>query len=160
MLGWGLDGMDVMLYAFALTTIQKEFDFTSAQAGGLASITLLGSAVGGLAFGYIADRYGRARALIYSILFYSIFTAATATSHSAAELLFWRFLVGLGLGGEWAAGSVLVAESGLPNTVARPSGSYNPAGPWVTSPPRCSPPESCRTTDGASCSSSELHRRS
>jgi MFS family permease len=110
MLGWGLDGMDVMLYAFALTTIQKEFNFTSAQAGGLASITLLGSAIGGVGFGYIADRYGRARALIYSILFYSIFTAATATSHSAAELLFWRFLVGLGLGGEWAAGSVLVAE--------------------------------------------------
>jgi MFS family permease len=110
MLGWGLDGMDVMLYAFALTTIQKEFSFTSAEAGGLASITLLGSAVGGVLFGYIADRFGRARALIYSILFYSIFTAATATSHSVGELLFWRFLVGLGLGGEWAAGSVLVAE--------------------------------------------------
>lgn len=110
MLGWALDGMDVMLYAFALTTIQKEFSFTSAQAGGLASITLLGSAFGGLLFGYIADRFGRARSLIFSILFYSIFTAMTATSHSVAELLFWRFLVGLGLGGEWAAGSVLVAE--------------------------------------------------
>src|SRR3569833_884956 len=82
MLGWGLDGMDVMHYAFALTTIQKEFRFTSAEAGGLASITLLGSAVGGILFGYIADRFGRARALIYSILFYSMFTAATATAHS------------------------------------------------------------------------------
>ena len=110
MLGWGLDGMDVMLYAFALTTIQKEFSFTSAEAGGLASITLLGSAIGGLVFGYIADRFGRARALIFSILFYSFFTAATASAHSVVELLFWRFLVGLGLGGEWAAGSVLVAE--------------------------------------------------
>jgi len=110
MLGWGLDGMDVMLYAFALTTIQKEFTFTSAQAGGLASVTLLGSAFGGLGFGYFADRFGRARALIYSILFYSIFTAATATAYSVPELLFWRFLVGIGLGGEWAAGSVLVAE--------------------------------------------------
>src|SRR3569832_603807 len=93
MLGWGLDGMDVMLYAFVLTTILKEFSFTSAEAGGLASITLLGSAVGGVVFGYIADRFGRARALIYSILFYSIFTAATATAHTVAELLFWRFLV-------------------------------------------------------------------
>jgi len=99
-----------MLYAFALTAIQQEFHFTSAQSGGLASATLLGSALGGLIFGYIADRYGRARSLIYSILAYSLFTAATATAHSAAELLVWRFLVGLGLGGEWAAGSVLVAE--------------------------------------------------
>ena len=69
MLGWGLDGMDVMLYAFALTTIQKEFRFTGAEAGALAGISLFGAAIGGLAFGYIADRYGRARALIYSILF-------------------------------------------------------------------------------------------
>jgi len=110
LLGWGLDGMDIMLYAFALTTIQQQFHFSRAQAGWLASVTLLGSAFGGLAFGFIADRYGRVRALVYSILAYSIFTAATATAHSAAELLIWRFLVGLGLGGEWAAGSVLVAE--------------------------------------------------
>lgn len=110
LLGWALDGMDIMLYAFALTTIQQEFHFSRAQAGWLASVTLLGSAFGGLMFGFIADRYGRVRSLIYSILAYSLFTAATATAHSAAELLIWRFLVGLGLGGEWAAGSVLVAE--------------------------------------------------
>ncbi len=110
MLGWALDGMDVMLYAFALTTIQREFHFTGAEAGALASISLLGAAFGGVLFGYVADRYGRARALIFAILFYSVFTAASATSHSAAEFLVWRFLVGLGLGGEWAAGSVLVAE--------------------------------------------------
>jgi MFS family permease len=110
LLGWGLDGMDIMLYAFALTSIQQEFHFSRAQAGWMASATLLGSALGGLAFGFIADRHGRVRALIYSILAYSLFTAATATAHSAAELFVWRFLVGLGLGGEWAAGSVLVAE--------------------------------------------------
>jgi MFS family permease len=110
LLGWGLDGMDIMLYAFALTSIQQEFHLSRAQAGWLASATLLGSAWGGLVFGFIADRHGRVRALIYSILVYSLFTAATATAHSAVELLIWRFLVGLGLGGEWAAGSVLVAE--------------------------------------------------
>jgi len=110
LLGWGLDDMDIMLYAFALTSIQQEFHFSRAQAGWLASATLLGSALGGILFGFIADRYGRVRALIYSILAYSLFTAATATAQSAAELLTWRFLVGLGLGGEWAAGSVLVAE--------------------------------------------------
>jgi len=110
LLGWALDGMDIMLYAFALTSIQQEFHLSRAQAGWMASTTLLGSALGGLVFGFIADRHGRVRALIYSILAYSLFTAATATAHSAAELLIWRFLVGLGLGGEWAAGSVLVAE--------------------------------------------------
>ena len=110
LLGWALDGMDIMLYAFALTTIQQEFHFSRVQAGWLASITLLGSAFGGLVFGVVADRFGRVRALVYSILTYSLFTAATATAHSATELLIWRFLVGLGLGGEWAAGSVLVAE--------------------------------------------------
>jgi MFS family permease len=110
MLGWMLDGMDVMLYAFAIRPIQREFGLSSAQAGGLASATLLASVFGGVIFGYIADRYGRVRALLYSILAYSLFTAGTATAHSVTELLIWRFLVGLGLGGEWAAGSVLVAE--------------------------------------------------
>ena len=110
MLGWGLDGMDVMLYAFALTTIQREFHLSSGQAGGLASLTLLASGLGGIFFGYLADRIGRARALIYSILTYSMFTGLTATAHSAAQLILWRSLVGIGLGGEWSAGSVLVAE--------------------------------------------------
>jgi MFS family permease len=110
MLGWGLDGMDVMLYAFALTSIQKDFQLSSAQAGGVASITLLASGAGGILFGYLADRCGRSRALIYSILTYSIFTALTATADSLAELVLWRMLVGIGLGGEWSAGSVLVAE--------------------------------------------------
>jgi MFS family permease len=110
MLGWGLDGMDVMLYAFALTSIQKEFNFSSAQAGGLASVTLLASGVGGVLFGRIADRVGRARALVYSMLTYSIFTALTASATNVYQLLLWRSLVGIGLGGEWTAGSVLVAE--------------------------------------------------
>ncbi len=110
MLGWGLDGMDIMLYAFALTAIQREFALTSAEAGALASLTLLASGVGGMLFGYLADRIGRARSLVYSILTYSVFTALTATAGSVHQLILWRFLVGLGLGGEWAAGSVLVAE--------------------------------------------------
>lgn len=110
-LGWMLDAMDVMLYAFALTTIRDEFGLSSAQAGALASVTLLTSSIGGILFGILADRIGRARALIYSILTYSVFTALTATSHSMAQLILWRSLVGLGLGGEWSAGSVLVSET-------------------------------------------------
>jgi len=108
--GWMLDGMDVMLYSFALTRIQHEFGFSSAVAGGVASVTLLSSAFGGVLFGYMADRFGRTKALGIAIFTYSIFTAATAMSRSLPELITWRLLVGLGLGGEWAAGAALVAE--------------------------------------------------
>ena len=110
-LGWMLDAMDVMLYAFALTAIREEFQLSSAAAGGLASITLLTSALGGILLGFIADKIGRVKALSYAILIYSVFTALTATANSLGELILWRSLVGLGLGGEWSAGSVLVAET-------------------------------------------------
>ncbi len=106
-----LDGMDVMLYAFALTSIQGEFHLTPAVAGSIASLTLFTSAFGGALAGYLADRHGRARVLIYSILTYSLFTGMTASAHTFAELAFWRALVGFGLGAEWSAGSVLVAET-------------------------------------------------
>jgi len=110
-LGWLLDAMDVMLYAFALTAVRAEFSLTAAGAGALASVTLVTSAAGGIAFGVIADRFGRARSLAWSILVYSVFTGLTATARSVPELVLWRSLVGIGLGGEWAAGSVLVAET-------------------------------------------------
>jgi MFS family permease len=110
-LGWMLDAMDVMLYAFALTSIQSEFGLDSMVAGALASATLFSSAFGGAVFGILADRLGRARALVWSILTYSVFTALTATARSVGELVLWRTLVGIGLGGEWSAGSVLVSET-------------------------------------------------
>ncbi|MGA2624964.1 MAG: MFS transporter [Bacteroidota bacterium] len=113
-LGWMLDSMDVMLYAFALTAIRSEFALTSALAGALASVTLVASGLGGILFGFLADRFGRAKALIFSILTYSVFTALTATSQTMMQLVLWRSLVGIGLGGEWAAGSVLVSETWAP----------------------------------------------
>lgn len=109
--GWMLDAMDVMLYAFALGAIRAEFGLNAVQAGALASVTLLSSAAGGIGFGVLADRYGRARMLQVAILTYSIFTALTATAGTVAMLVLWRALVGIGLGGEWSAGSVLVAET-------------------------------------------------
>src|SRR5438477_3122352 len=110
-LGWMLDAMDFMLYSFALTAIRAEFRLTSAGAGALAAAPLVTSALGGMFFGWLSDRYGRARALTWSILTFSLFTALIATAHSVGELVFWRSAVGIGLGGEWAAGSVLVAET-------------------------------------------------
>jgi len=97
-LGWMLDAMDVMLYSFALSAIRDEFSLTSAAAGALASVTLIASAFGGALFGILADRFGRAKALVYSILTYSVFTALTATSRSIGQIILWRSLVGLGLG--------------------------------------------------------------
>jgi MFS family permease len=110
-LGWMLDGMDIMLYAFALTAIREEFGLSAAMVGALASLTLVTSAAGGILAGWLADRFGRARVLVWSILTYSVFTGATATAGSVGALALWRGLVGFGLGGEWSAGSVLVAET-------------------------------------------------
>ena len=103
--------MDVMLYAFALTTIRDELHLSSAAAGAMASATLLASACGGVLFGVLADRMGRVRALVYAILIYAGFTGLTATATGVAALLVWRTLVGIGMGGVWSAGAVLVAES-------------------------------------------------
>ena len=112
--GWMLDGMDVMLFTFALNSIRAEFGLSGAAIGGVAAASLLSSSVGGVLLGFLADRYGRIRALSWSILIYSFATALTATSHSLAELVLWRLILGIGLGGEWSAGSVLVAETWPP----------------------------------------------
>jgi MFS family permease len=109
--GWMLDAMDIMFYAFALVAIQRDFRLTSAQAGAVASLTLLASAFGGIFFVALADRVGRVRTLVLAILAYSVFTALSATAQTLAALLLWRCLVGFGMGGEWSAGSVLVSET-------------------------------------------------
>ena len=109
--GWMLDAMDFLLFTFAIVPIQKEFGLSSATMGGLTSVALIASAIGGIAFGRIADAIGRVRALSISILVYSFATAGLATSGALWQLLAWRTLVGFGMGGEWSAGSVLVAET-------------------------------------------------
>jgi MFS family permease len=111
MLGFMLDAMDVLLYVFALQTLRAEFGLSNAAAGLVSSATLVSSALGGFLFGILADRLGRKRALIYSILLYSFASGGTALARSFRGLLFWRTLIGFGLGGEWATGAVLVAES-------------------------------------------------
>jgi MFS family permease len=80
----------------------------------LNSLTLLASAIGGLLFGWIADRVGRTRALMASIVVYSIASAACGFSHSIPQLAAFRFLLGLGMGGEWTAGAALIAETWRP----------------------------------------------
>lgn len=110
MLGFMLDAMDVLLYSFALQSIRAEFGLSNEQAGLVFTYTLVASAFGGILSGLAADRFGRQRTLIATILLYSFASGGSATSGSLVELLFWRSLVGLGLGAEWSAGAVLVAE--------------------------------------------------
>jgi MFS family permease len=110
-LGWMLDGMDIMLYAMVLAHLIKHFGMSTAMAGLMGSLTLVASAVGGLFFGLIADRFGRVKALMGSILIYSVFTGACGLSRTILELAVFRVLLGLGMGGEWATGAALVAET-------------------------------------------------
>src|SRR5688572_4527674 len=110
-LGWMLDAMDFLLFTFALLSIQKEFGLSKPQITIPISAALIASAIGGIAFGRIADRIGRVRAMTFSILLYSLATAGMATAQNLWQLIAWRVLVGFGMGGEWSCGSVLVAET-------------------------------------------------
>jgi MFS family permease len=109
--GWTLDAMDFVLYLLAIPALRAEFGLDARRAGLLATVALLSSAVGGVAFGRLADRIGRTRTLAITVLVYSFASLGSATAQSAAQLVVWRTLLGLGLGGEWSAGAVLVAES-------------------------------------------------
>jgi MFS family permease len=110
-LGWMLDSFDVMLYALVLAALIADLGMSTGTAGLLGSITLVASAAGGLLFGVIADRYGRTRALIWSVLIYSVFTAACGLAQSVAQLALFRIGLGIGMGGEWASGAALVSET-------------------------------------------------
>ncbi len=110
-MGWALDAFDVMLFSLTLASVIKDLGLTKTEAGALGSVTLLGGAVGGLVFGHIADRFGRTRALMASVLLYSIFTAACGLSQTLWQFAVFRALLGLGMGGEWASGAALVSET-------------------------------------------------
>lgn len=106
-----LDAFDVLLYSIVVTVLMRDFGLTKQTAGLLNTLTLIASAIGSLTFGVLADRYGRRRMLSLSILFYSVFTFACGLATSIAALAICRFLLGLGMGGEWNTGAALVAET-------------------------------------------------
>jgi MFS family permease len=108
--GWGLDSFDVQLFTFILPALMLSLGFGSEKAGLLGTISLIASAVGGWTAGALADRYGRVKVLQGAILWYAVATALTATAQSYEQLVFWRAVQGLGFGGEWAAGAVLIGE--------------------------------------------------
>jgi MFS family permease len=110
-LGWMLDAFDSMLYALVLAHVMLDLGMTKSVAGLLNSLTLVASGIGGVGFGFIADRIGRKRALMLSILTYSLCSFASGLSTSIPMLAVFRFILGLGMGGEWNTGATLVAES-------------------------------------------------
>src|SRR5271157_1966355 len=110
-LGWMLDSFDAMLYALVLAHVMRDLGMTKGTSGFLYTLTLLASGIGGVLFGFLADRIGRKRALMLSILTYSICSFASGLSTTVLMLAVFRFILGLGMGGEWNTGATLVAET-------------------------------------------------
>jgi MFS family permease len=106
-----LDAMDVMLYSMVLAHLMTALNMSKETGGLLNSLTLVASAIGGMMFGFIADRVGRTRALMASILVYSLASGASGLSQTVVELAIFRFILGLGMGGEWTTGAALIAET-------------------------------------------------
>lgn len=111
-MGWGLDGFDVMLYSNIAVFVMADLGITAKSRTGLPNtFMLLASGIGGIFFGFLADRIGRKKALMLSILTYSICSVGSGLSRSILTLVFFRFVLGLGMGGEWNTGATLVAET-------------------------------------------------
>src|SRR6201987_3240082 len=109
--GWALDGMDFMIYPLVIGTIITLWKVDPGTAGLAGTVTLLASAVGGWLGGYVADRIGRVRTLQITILWFSFFSLVCAFVQNFDQLLLARAVLGLGFGGEWAAGAVLMGEA-------------------------------------------------
>jgi MFS family permease len=121
--GWALDGMDFMIYPLVIGTIIALWKVDPGSAGLAGTVTLLSSAVGGWLGGYISDRIGRVRTLQFTILWFSFFSLVCAFVQNFDQLLIARALLGLGFGGEWAAGAVLMGEAIRPQYRGRAVGS-------------------------------------
>lgn len=110
-IGYGLDGFDLLILSFALSGISASFVLDQPQAGSLATITLLGAVIGGFTFGMLSDRIGRVRVLTYSVVLFAVFTGLAAVSTGYWDLTIYRFIAGIGIGGEFGIGMTLAAEA-------------------------------------------------
>src|ERR1700757_3042361 len=121
--GWALDGMDFMIYPLVIGTIITLWKVDAGTAGLAGTVTLLASAVGGWLGGYLSDRIGRVKTLQLTIIWFSFFSLVCAVVQNFDQLLIARALLGLGFGGEWAAGAVLMGEAIRPQYRGRAVGS-------------------------------------
>ncbi|MFF6009919.1 MFS transporter [Rahnella sp. R3(2024)] len=109
--GYAMDGFDLLILGFMLPAISSEFGLTASQSGSLVTWTLIGAVLGGVIFGPISDRFGRIRVLTFTILMFSVFTGLCAFAQGYWDLLIYRTLAGIGLGGEFGIGMALIAEA-------------------------------------------------
>lgn len=109
--GYAMDGFDLLILGFMLTAISSDLLLTPAQAGSLVTWTLIGAVAGGIIFGALSDRFGRVRVLTWTIVLFAIFTGLCAFAQGYWDLLIYRTIAGIGLGGEFGIGMALAAEA-------------------------------------------------
>lgn len=117
--GHALDGLDLMILGFAMSGIMASFNVDKTTASTLTTITLAGAFLGGLVFGRMADKYGRIRVLTYSVIFFGVFTLASAFAPNFLAMALFRFLAGVGIGAEFGIGMAIAAEASSPERRAR-----------------------------------------
>jgi len=110
-MGYAMDGLDMLILSFVMTAIISAFGLSLAQGGLIATVTLIGAVLGGYVAGILSDIYGRIKTFALTIVLFAIFTGLSAFADSYAMLNIYRFMAGVGLGGEFAIGMTLVAET-------------------------------------------------
>ncbi|MGV3467213.1 MAG: MFS transporter [Heyndrickxia sp.] len=119
--GLTLEGMDIMFISFAMSLIVANFHISLATGGLISSITNIGMLVGGMIFGILADKFGRVKVFTYTIFLFAIGTALTGIATNIEQVYVFRFIAGLGAGGEYGIGMALVAEAWPKNKQGRAS---------------------------------------
>ncbi|MBW1604961.1 MFS transporter [Lactobacillus sp. Sy-1] len=109
--GFGLENMDVMFLSFALTSIIADLHISAGAAGFISSVTNLGMLLGGIFFGILADKYGRVKIFSHTVLIFAVATAAMYFANNIYLVFLFRFIAGIGAGGEYGAGVTLIAEN-------------------------------------------------
>jgi MFS family permease len=120
-LGYAMDGFDLLILGFMLKYIAADLSLSQAEAASLVTATLIGAVIGGIGFGMLSDRIGRVRVLTYTIVVFAVFTGFCGLAQGYYDLVFYRFLAGVGLGGEFGIGMALVAEAWPASQRARAS---------------------------------------
>ncbi len=110
-IGYAMDGFDLLILGFMLSAISADLKLTPGQAGSLVTWTLVGAVAGGIFFGALSDRFGRVRVLTWTIVLFAVFTGLCAFAQGYWDLLIYRTIAGIGLGGEFGIGMALAAEA-------------------------------------------------
>ena len=120
-LGYAMDGFDLLILGFMLKAITADLDLTQTQGASLVTGTLVGAVIGGVGFGMLSDRLGRVRVLTWTIVLFAVFTGMCALAQGYWDLLAYRTIAGIGLGGEFGIGMAMVAEAWPASKRARAS---------------------------------------